>query len=1477
MARKPLTGLTANARRPKSRKKARRGEDELLRNIAAGVSAATGDDFFRSLVRYLAKTLGVDFAYVGELTGEDKQSVNTVSECVRGKIVDNFRYDLANTPCENVVTGDFCIYPRNVQQLFPRDPMLRKMGAESYIGIPLTAASGETLGLMVVMDSKPLDDPKTAESMLQIFAARAGAELERRRAEAALRESEANLRALAENAKDGILVNMGGRHVFANRQFADMLGYTVDELLGTTIDDLVHPDQRDFVKKRYERRLKGKSEPDQYELVFVSKHGESIPTEITVSTSVWQGQPAAIVIVRDIRERKWVEEELAIRARQQAAVAELGQHALADVGLGALIDRAVRLVAGTLKTEYSKVLELRSDGNALLLRAGIGWKEGVVGRAVVDAGINSQAGYTLLSSTPVVVEDLRTETRFDGSPLLYDHGVVSGMSVVIHGKERPFGILSVHAKEIRKFSRDDINFLRAIANVLATAIERKRTEETLQKSRASLAEAQHMARVGNWEWEVVTNEVSWSDEIYRIFGLTLREFRGSYEMFLKSVHPEDRERVKRAVNEALYENKPYSIDHRIVLPNGEVRFVHSQAEVARYESGKPIRMVGTVQDITERKQTEQRVRVQQAALLELTTHETIKRGNLEAALKLITETAARTLAVDRVGIWFFEDNHSKIRCIDLYERGADRHTEGAELVAKDYPTYFRALEADRVIAAHDVHVNPNTKEFSASYLTPLGITSMLDAPIRLGGELIGVVCHEHVGPARRWTSDEQNFAGSIADMVTLTMELRERRQAEEALRASEEKTRLLLESTGEAIYGVDLDGNCTFANPACLKLLGYGDVAQILGKNMHALIHHTRVDGRPHSTKECHISHAFHAGKGTHSGDELLWRRDGTSFHAETWSYPIRRDGKIIGAVVTFVDITERRQAEAQMGKLSRALEQTADSVVITDKEGVIEYVNPAFETTTGFTRAEAVGRKPNIVKSGRHGQAFYERLWSTILKGEVFSDVMVNRKKDGALYYEEKTITPLKDAKGNITHFVSTGKDITERMQTQERLHHLAHHDILTDLPNRMLFMDRLEHALSRARWAGRLVAVLFLDMDRFKIVNDTLGHDVGDRLLQAFGRRLRACVREGDTVARHGGDEFVIVLEDIAAVDDVPATARKILDALAPPFQIDGRELFVTSSIGISLHPNDGRDAPTLLKNADAAMYRAKDMGRNTYQFYSADMGAKAFERLTLETSLRHALRRKEFLLYYQPQVDMDSGRIVGVEALLRWQHPDLGLVLPGDFIPLLEDTGLIVPVGEWVLQTACTQAKAWQRAGLPPVRLTVNLSARQFAEPNLTDTVARILNEVDLDPAFLELEITESVIMQNAQATIDTLAALGNMGVRFAIDDFGTGYSSLSYLKRFSINTLKIDRSFVRDITTDPDDAAIITTIVAMAHNLKLNVVAEGVETEEQLAFLRAGGCDGFQGYLFSRPVAAEKLARLLQRKIIPKNRADAAEQN
>ncbi len=555
-----------------------------------------------------------------------------------------------------------------------------------------------------------------------------------------------------------------------------------------------------------------------------------------------------------------------------------------------------------------------------------------------------------------------------------------------------------------------------------------------------------------------------------------------------------------------------------------------------------------------------------------------------------------------------------------------------------------------------------------------------------------------------------------------------------------------------------------------------------------------------------------------------------------------------------------RKTVEDNLRKLSRAVEQSASAVLITDRDGVIEYVNPWFTRITGYTLDEMTGKTPRMLKSDETLPETHKRMWETLTSGKEWAGELHNTKKNGELYWCLATISPLKNEAGEITNFVAVTEDISERKQNEQTIRHLAFHDPLTGLPNRRLFNDRLHQATISRHRKDNPFALMLLDLDRFKTINDTLGHDVGDALLKAVSMRLSCILRQGDTLARMGGDEFALLAQQMVHPEDTAHLAEKILQVLKDPFHLYGHELYITTSIGVTLFPADASDAEALTKNADIALYRAKDLGRNKFQFFTDDMNVAIMHRLQLESSMRWAIERGEFMLHYQPQVDVVTGRIRGTEALIRWRHPALGMVSPAKFIPLAEETGMIIEIGEWILRTACAQAKVWQQAGVP-MRVAVNLSARQFHQGDLADTIAGILNEIDLAPSLLEVELTEGVLMDDTSQTAAILNRLHEMGVQISIDDFGTGYSSLSYLKRLPIQILKIDQSFVRDIHTDPDDRTIVTAVIALAHSMKLKVVAEGVETHEQLAFLREYSCDIMQGYLFSRPVSGEELLALL----------------
>ena len=892
--------------------------------------------------------------------------------------------------------------------------------------------------------------------------------------------------------------------------------------------------------------------------------------------------------------------------------------------------------------------------------------------------------------------------------------------------------------------------------------------------------------------------------------------------------------------------------------------------------------------------------------------------------------------------------------------------------------------------------------------------SLLAVPVSRDGRVYGRLYFSDRLDGAPFSDEDERLAAQAADVLGLTLShhrlQNERRQATDTLH---DIARVLSANTGAPLFhklvlslakvlGVDYAfvGKVSPHHAGIIQTLAFCDHGNIVDNIEYQLVPAT-VCGSVGGKTTCY----FPEGVGKlYPEDEILREFQVEAFVGQPL---LDASGRVLGLlaimhgrplpnpgqVQSILQISaarataelERITADAEWRKLSSAIEQTDDSVAITDADGVIEYVNPAYERHTGYRREEALGKKPNISKSGKHDAAFYAELWRTIKRGGVFHGRFINRRKDGSLYHEEKTITPLKDDNGQITHFVSTGKDITEhvraenqvtrlgrilddssneiyvfdagslrfvqanqgarrnlgytmdelkqltpldlkpefnretfealiaplrrdekerinfttvhrrknggdypvevqlqlmrheippvfvaiiqditeRRQTEERLSFLAYHDMLTGLPNRVLLLERLKQALLDANRVNRLVAVMFLDLDRFKVINDSLGHHVGDALLKAVAERLKSCLRPGDIIARLGGDEFTVVLANVAHVDDVARVARKIVDSFAEPFRIEDHELFTTTSIGITLFPLDVQEPEKLLKNADAAMYHAKESGRNSFKFFTAELNVRAERRLKLETALRRALEQGELSLHYQPQVNLRSGRLVGMEALLRWQNPELGNVSPVEFIPIAEETGLILPIGDWVLHEACRQIKVWHatKFSFSKMQVAVNISGKQLRQKDFPDRVRGVLSEANLEPRYLDLELTESLLMVDAEETGDIMHVLHDLGVSFSVDDFGTGYSSLAYLKRFPIDILKIDQSFVRDLATDPNDVAIVKTIIAMAHTLGMRVIAEGVETYAQLEFLRRQGCDGSQGYYCSKPLTADDFTELL----------------
>ena len=712
-----------------------------------------------------------------------------------------------------------------------------------------------------------------------------------------------------------------------------------------------------------------------------------------------------------------------------------------------------------------------------------------------------------------------------------------------------------------------------------------------------------------------------------------------------------------------------------------------------------------------------------------------------------------------------------------------------------------------------------------------------------------------------------NLSRLASAVERAVQEARERaalRAAEAQVQHSERIFRSFMENLPGLAFIKDAAGRFTFVNRVAEWALGrphdeiLGARVEELLKNPTAIAAFTTDAG------------AFETNAAVHSIQALP-----TPTGVRQWmmvKFPLRQNddgGPAIGGIA--MDLTERLETEEALRLRDRAVEASVDPVLIvsaTDPAMPLLYVNAAFERITGYSRDEVIGRNCRLLQGRDRDQPELDKIRRAIAEQRDGQALLRNYRKDGSLFWNMLYVTPVRDPRsGAVTHFVGVQHDITELKRYQDELEHQANHDALTGLANRNLLKDRLHQQLALAHRYKRSFSVAFIDLDNFKLINDSLGHDVGDRLLKIAGERLVACVRDGDTVARPGGDEFVLLVAERNNEGGAYRVVQRVMAAIAPPFKIDQREFNVTCSVGIASFPRDGQDAETLLRNADTAMYRAKDSGRNTFQLYSSEMNITVGERLTVETDLWRALERDELRLHYQPKVELKSGRIIGTEALLRWQHPTRGMILPGKFIPVAEESSLIVHIGKWVIDTACAQNIAWQNAGLPFVPIAVNISARQLHDMDLVPTVRTALAASGLDPKYLEIELTESAVMLSVDKAMSTLSELRAMGVQVSLDDFGTGYSSLSYLKRFPVTRLKIDQTFVRDLATDVDDAAIVRAIIVVAEELSLEVTAEGVETAQQVAFLTAHNCGEAQGFYFARPAPANEILTLLERRMLP----------
>ena len=891
--------------------------------------------------------------------------------------------------------------------------------------------------------------------------------------------------------------------------------------------------------------------------------------------------------------------------------------------------------------------------------------------------------------------------------------------------------------------------------------------------------------------------------------------------------------------EAMRDERECQLQWQQVRPDGTVYWCDVHLSPVQDEQGKVAHFIASVADITERKQHEAIVHHIAEGLSAATGSEFFEQ---------LVSHLAQALGIAYVFVGRLADPQGRqVNTLAVWARGE---------LAENFVYDLAFTPCENVVHAGACSFDSGIQQSypKDQMLCDMGAESYVGLPLRAAdGRVLGLLA----------ALDNQALSNPefVLSLLTIfaaraTAEL-ERQEADQALRSSEAHYRVLFETAHDGLVTYDQNAfiDC---NRRMTEIFGCPR-EEIIGFGPEKFSPPVQPDGSPSS------SSAFKRIRAALDGQpqvfEWLHRRlDGIPVYTEVSLNRVYTDGKpVLSARIH--DITERRQREEQQRLAASVFDGTTEGIVITDAHGVILKVNRAFSEITGYQESEVLGKTPRVLRSDYHDSAFYQVFWDRLQADGLWQGEIWNRRKSGEAHPVWQNISAIRNERGEIVQYISIFSDITDKKLSEQRIEHLAHYDVLTDLPNRVLFTERCEHALSRARRDGHQLVVLFLDLDRFKHINDSLGHPVGDRLLQQVARRLLDAVREEDTVARLGGDEFVVVLEEVQDGLVVAPIAEKLLQAFHTPFELAEHSLHVSPSIGIAIYPTDGDSVTTLVRNADVAMYRAKESGRNNYQFYTREMTLSAHERLTREISLRQAVEQEQLLLHYQPQYCLETGALRGLEALVRWQHPEQGVVAPDRFIPLAEETGLILDIGQWVLHAACRQAFAWSQAGHRFGRVAVNVSGQQIERGAIVATVRSALAESGLPAEFLELEITESFIVGHAKQAISTLGELRDLGVTLAIDDFGTGYSSLSYLKRLPIHKLKIDRSFVDDVPGGRFDVAISRAVIALGSGLGLKVIAEGVENESQQAFLQQEGCHLAQGYLYARPLPPDVLEGLL----------------
>jgi diguanylate cyclase (GGDEF)-like protein/PAS domain S-box-containing protein len=1099
-----------------------------------------------------------------------------------------------------------------------------------------------------------------------------------------------------------------------------------------------------------------------------------------------------------------------------------------------------------------------------------------------EVGACGSAAYR---NIPIVVEDIATDPRFATvKDFVMSFGLRACWSVPIRGlKQNVLGTFAMYHRRPAKPRDRELELVEAGGHLAANAIERLHAAERLRENEERIVLAEKAAFLGIWELDMSCQVLTLSQQLAGQVGLPDAAHQLSLSQLREMIHRDDWRTIHAAWKRASADGRLFHAEFRVVLTNGVIRWLRAQASLELVDN-QPKRMIGVSVDITKEKEMVESLHFQ-------ASHDSLTGiWNRKAIFDLMRrefELAAR--AGSTTGLLMLDLDHFK-RVNDTYGHPCgdavlsesvqrmQKVMRSSDLIGRYGGEEFlivlpncdrehlkwcaeriRIAIAEEPILADGVNirmtVSIGTTVVDSSATTEQEALSAVDASLYLakrGGR------NRTVDGQPATVPPVQDLAAHIAEVSTIARNITGERRSEIVLPEPDEQYRLLFASNPIPMWIYDCKTlNFVAANEATIRQYGFTE-QEFLSKSM--------LEIRPEEDIPDVLRDIERHTHGLQKRN--VWRhrrKNGELFDVEVVCHRIDFHG-IESMLVSAHDVTDRKRAEEKLqnseSKYRVLFEDSAEATWLMDRNGFLDWNSAALEMF-GYSAESPMFHPADISPPSQPDgtasrTAAEQKIASAFLNGKERFEWM-HQRNNGHVFPAEVCLTAL--TLSGKPMLLATVRDISERKAAEERIQFMAYHDALTELPNRAILWDRLDNALSGARRRNEKVALLSLDLDRFKAVNDSSGHAFGDSVLKVVAKRLRNSVGEGDTVARIGSDEFLVLLCSVKGAGDAAIAAERIMDAMKPTLIVQGQSLRLSCSIGVSVSPAHGEEVETLIKHAGAAMRSAKQSGGGNVKFFTVEMDAQAAERLTMDKNLQLALDRKEFFLVYQPQLGIESGRITGFEALIRWQQPEMGLIPPDRFISIAENNGLILPIGEWVLRTACAQARKWQTDGLPAVPVAVNVSAVQFCQASFCELIRDVLRESGLSPEYLELELTESLLLFNADVTLSVLQELTNMGLKLAIDDFGTGYSSLSYLRQFPVGKLKIDRSFIRDVATDCNDAAITTAIISMARSLRLKVIAEGVETEAQMSFLRGHHCDEIQGYYFSKPISPDEAASIL----------------